>query len=822
MVMAPPAITGELPVFLDALVGRERDVAAVRDLLGRVDVRLLTLTGPGGVGKTRLAVQVATQTAGDLADAVAFVDLAPVDDPGLVPATIARTLNLHDPGDRPLLARIAECLGDRRWLLVLDNFERVTPAAVEVAALLERCPTVRALVTSRVPLRVRGEQEMPVRPLAAPDPRRLPPLVELARNDAVALFLERARATAPDTGLSEENAGSVAEICCRLDGLPLALELAAARVRFLTPKAIASGLDRALPLLAGGRRDAPARHRTMRDAIAWSFDLLGERAAIVFRRLAVFASSGTLAAAAAVVDFPGSLDGRERPAVDTVLEPVLELVEHGLIRSTTRPGDEPGFAMLEVVREYGLDLLEASGEASAVRDAHAAYYLALAERAYAELSGPDQAAWMARLHAEYDNLRAALAWSLSTADSPTAVRLAGALWPFWSRAGHLGEGRAWLERALEIGGGGATRARANAIVLLGHLALDLADYPRATARYQESLALYGELGLPRGVAVAQTGLGLVAGYQGDYERAKAWHKASLAHWRESGDAQREAIALHNLGDLANAAGDTAAATARHQESLAIQQAVGDTGGIAYSTLSLGETACDRGDTATAGPLFERSLTLFEQVGDDLGIAYARYGLARVAHRLGDFPAAVSQYAAALAMQREFGQRRGIVECVEGLAAVFAATDQPERTARLLAAATAAREAMGATPSVAARAANERAVAATRQALGADAFAAAWTVGRLLTLDEAAALAAAGASEPLAEPGADVPHDDYGLTPREGEVLALLVAGRTDQEIADALFIARRTVTTHVGHILAKLDVENRTAATQVALRHGLV
>ena len=832
MVTAPPVVTGDPPVFIDALIGREGDIGAVRDLLGSADIRLVTLTGPGGVGKTRLAVHVVATAASDIADAAAFVDLAAVDDPGLVPAALARALGLHDPGDRPLLDRIAAALGNRRWLLVLDSFERVIPAAAEVARLLARCPTLRVLATSRMPLRIRGEHEVPVRPMAVPDPRRLLPPAELARNDAVLLFLERARAVAPDLSLSEVNAAFVAEICRRLDGLPLALELAATRVKFLPLPALARGLERALPLLAGGQRDAPARHRTMRDAVAWSVDLLGDRAAILFSRLAVFVGAWTLQAAAEVVDIEGASGGPTPSGVDAVLEPVLELAEHGLIRPVPRPDDEPGFAMLDVVREYGLERLETSGAALAVRDAHAAYFLALAEQGAAGLSGPDQAAWMARLHAENGNLRAALAWLLATADADAALRLGAALWSFWARAGHLGEGRTWLERALEAAGAEVTPARAKAVLALGNFALDVADYALAATRYEEGLALYRELGNPAGVASAQTGLGLVAGYRGEYERARSRHEASLAHWREAGDRRREAIALHNLGDLANAAGDVAGATARHREALVIQQAVGDVGGVAYSTLSLAEAACDGGDAATAGPLFERSLTLFEQVGDDLGVAYARLGLARVAHRLGAFSVAAAHYLAALAMRREFGDRRGLVECVEGLAGVAAVTGQAERAVRLLAAASAARETLGAPLPAGARAGYEQAVASARGTLGADRFAAAWAVGRVLTLDEAGVLASAVSGtgregdKALAEEGTGTPSaataNPYGLSPRELEVLALLAEHLTDKEIAARLFLSHRTVMTHVATVLSKLGVANRRLAAALAVREGLV
>jgi predicted ATPase/DNA-binding CsgD family transcriptional regulator len=829
-VTAVPATTGELPVYFDTLIGRERDATAVRDLLDRPGVRLVTLTGPGGVGKTRLAAYVAGVAPGDLADAVAFVDLAPVDETDLMLPTVARTLGVHDPGDRPLADRIAAVLSDRRWLLVLDNFERLAPAAIEVARLLARCPTLRVLATSRVPLRIGGEHEAPVCPLAVPDPDHLPPLAELACNDAVALFLERARAVDPDISLSEQNAGFIAEICRRLGGLPLALELAAARVKFFAPGVLARRLEGVLPLLAGGRRDAPARHRTMRDAIAWSVDLLGERAATLFPRLAVFVGAWTLPVAVEVVGIEAPPGDRGSSGVEALLEPVLELAEHGLLRTVPLPDDEPAFAMLEVVREYALERLEASGEAGVVRDAHATHFLAIAEQARSELSGPDQAVWMARLHADYGNLRAALAWTLAKGDAETALRLGTALWPFWARAGRLGEGWTWLERGLAAGESAASLARARAVQSLGNLALDVAEYGRAAAHYEESLPLYREIGHPAGVASALTGLGLVAGYRGDYERAREWHEASLAQLRDLGDRRGEAVALHNLGDLANASGDAAAASSRHREALAIQQAIGDIGGVAYSTLSLAEAACDGGDPATAGPLFERSLALFGEIGDDVGAAYARFGLGRVAQRLGHFTAATGHYGATLANRREFGDRRGLVECVEGLAGIAAVAGRAEQAAQLLAAAAAAREALGAPLPAGGRAGFEHAVAATRGLLGASRFAAVWSAGQVLTLDEACSLAAAVAGASREEAGTEPPpatsvapaDDPYGLSHREREVLALLTEHLTDKEIAARLFLSHRTVMSHVRAVLDKLGVPNRRQAAALAVREHLV
>jgi predicted ATPase/DNA-binding CsgD family transcriptional regulator len=821
-------VTGDLPVYLDPFIGREKDVTTVHNLLSGAGVRLVTLTGTGGVGKTRLAVHLVGLAEGDMAEGVTFVDLAPVTDPALFLPSLARALDINDPGDLPLIDRISAMLTDRRWLLVLDSFERVTPASVQLVQLLVRCPRLRVLATSRVPLRVQGEHEVSLRPFALPDLSQHQDPTDLIENDGVKLFSERARAVNPDFSLSEETALPVAEICQRLDGLPLALELAAARVRVLSPVILAKHLEKALPVLVDGRRDAPARHQTMRHAISWSVELLTGYAAAVFPRLAVFVGSWPISAATDVLTATRTSNEELEGHFESMLDAVSKLAEHGLVHSTRAPDHEPRFTMLDVVREYGLELMEATSYASDVRSAHAAWYLSFAEQCASGLSGPDQAGWMTRLHAEQGNLRAALDWSIRAVDAHTALRLGGALWAFWSRAGNLSEGRLWLERALAIEDATVTLERARAVQALGNLALEVADYSQAEAYYQESLALYRELDSQTGIGAAQTGLGLVAGLRGDYRKAREWHHACLDRWHSMGDRQREALALHNLGDLANATGASEEASDLHREALVIQQSIGDAGGVAYSTLSLGEVACDGGDPEMAEPLFEHSLTLFRQLGDDLGVGYATFGLGRVAHRRGDYLGAAGRYRDAMTMRRRFGDRRGLIECVEGLAGVAAAIGKAERAATLLAVAATSRAALGAQHPAGAKVIYDDAMRSVREAIEPSRFRSAWTWGQVLTLEEACNIAAVVADEAAPVPtaqtssgGSDVAKDPFGLSPREREVLGLLAGRLTDKEIAAALFISPHTVHRHVTNLLVKLGVDNRREAADLAVNRGL-
>jgi predicted ATPase/transcriptional regulator with XRE-family HTH domain len=492
-----------LPLQTTLLLGRNRGVGAVRSLLLRDHVRLVTLTGAGGSGKTRLGLQVAADLLDRFESGAFFVDLAPISDPSLVIPTIAQVLGVQVAVGRPLIDALVDSLRGRQLLLVLDNFEHVLAAAMGVDTLLRACPRLCILVTSRAALQLRGEHEYPVPPLALPDSRRALTTEELSQYGAVALFIERATAIKPDFVVTDTNAPAVVEICARLDGLPLAIELAATRIRLLNPQAMLARLERRLPMLTGGARDLPARQRTLRSTIGWSYDLLDEGERTLFRRLAIFVGGCTLEAAETVCDADGDL------GID-MLDGVASLVSKSLLREFGQE-DEPRFGMLETIRDYGQELLEAGRELDDLRRRHVEYYLTFAERLHPRFEGHFNAAWSALLEREHDNLRAALTWSQQVAaDLEAGPRLAGALWQFWWHHGHLREGREWLERMLSERAGPAVRARmlAGAGGLASYLS-DLSDYSRAATYLEAARALWQQIGDQRGVAWTLHRLGWV-------------------------------------------------------------------------------------------------------------------------------------------------------------------------------------------------------------------------------------------------------------------------------------------------------------------------
>ena len=770
----------ELPMPLTPLVGREREVADVIALVRRADVRLLTLTGPGGVGKTRLALQATADLEGEVADGAAFAPLAAVRDPGLVLPTIAQALGVRESGGRTVEEVVEAFLRERHLLLVLDNFEQVLDAAPVVARLLAASPTLKVLATSRAPLRVYGERDYLVPPLALPDLRRPPPFAALAANEAVRLFAERAGAARADFALTPDNAPAVAAVCARLDGLPLAIELAAARAKLLSPQALLARLDDRLTLLTGGARDQPERLRTMRDAIAWSHDLLTDEERVLFRRLAVFAGGFTLEAAAAVAL-------GEHPAAGLrgqVLEGISSLLDKSLLRQETRPDDEPRVLMLETIRDYGLERLDAAGEGAEMRRRHALYFLGLAEETDRHLDGPDEPVWLERLEAEHDNLRAALAWLLEQpAESEAGLRLAGALGEFWMVHAHLDEGRRWLERALAVSRDVPSAARANALVQAADLARMQGDDEQAGELAAAGLALYRELGDKPGIARALLEVGAQAATAGDVERAVALCEEGLALAREE-DSPLAGSHLIVLGEAARGRGDDDRAVACYAEALALARARGQTSIMAYALNNLGLVATRQGRDDRAAALFAEALGLWQALGE----------------------------------------RWAMTETLEGLAVIAGKRGQAERAARVLGAVEELNETLGAPWSPAEPAQFERAMVSVRATLGEAGFAAAWAAGRALPLEQTiaeAAAVAATAMGPGPAPTGD-PTARRGLTRRELEVLRLIAEGRTNREIAETLAISRRTVTTHTTGIFTKLEVGSRTAAIATARRLGLL
>jgi predicted ATPase/transcriptional regulator with XRE-family HTH domain/Tfp pilus assembly protein PilF len=673
----PSIPTGEgggpppLPAPLSRLIGRDRELAALGALLRDDSVRLVTLTGTGGVGKTRLALAAAEEVRDSFAEGAVFVDLAPLRDPNRVPDRMASTLGLNGQKSAPIVEALWRFLEARRMLLLLDNFEHVLAAAPIVSELLQACPGMKGLVTSREPLRLQGEREFAVRTFPLPDPSVETSVDELAASAAVRLFVERATAASSDFALAPEQVTTVAAICRRLDGLPLAVELAAPRVKALPLPALLARLESRLPALASGTRDAPARQRTLRDAIAWSHDLLTPDEQTLFRRLGVFVGGWTLEAADRVSGVGGRVSDSvldTPPPIPDTLDLLASLIDKSLIQPSGN-GSEPRFSMLETIREFAGDQLRSNElELTAINEAHARFYRNLAESAHAGLVGPEQAAWLQRLDAEDANLVAALSWTIEHDDPSAGLVFASALWRYWATRGRLAEGRDWLERVLTRPGAGDAdpAARADAHNALGNLLGDIGEYRAARQHYGEALALRRSLGDSEGVAGALNNLGLIAAWIGDYEEAMALHGESLELRRALGDTLGEAQSLSNLGDVMTASGDFDPAEAFHQESLRLRDAAQDAAGGAYAHYNLGELARLRGDDERAAHQLQESFRRFDALGDKLGIAYAQWSLGELASRQGDAQRAAAYLADALQTRQEMGDQRGVIECLEAV------------------------------------------------------------------------------------------------------------------------------------------------------------
>ncbi len=779
-----------LPTQPTSFIGREREVDAVRELVLDADTRLLTLTGPGGMGKTRLALQVAGAVRAVFADGVVFVPLAPLSDPNLILPTIARALNVGEVAGKALADTLAASLRAKQLLLVLDNFEQILPAAAAIISLLASAPNVKALVTSRAMLRMRGERVYLVPSLAVPT-LPLPSLEALSQYEAVRLFIARAQDAQPDFAVTNETAPAVAEICARLDGLPLAIELVAARTRLLPPDALLARLSNRLKIATGGSHDSPARQQTLRAAIDWSYSLLDSGEQTLFARLAVFVGGRTLEAVEAVCDMGGGLPF-------DALDGVESLLDKSLLRREAGANGEPRLVMLETIHEYARERLTASGEEKALREAHLAYYLQFAERAEPELVGSKQKMWLDRLAVEHDNLRAALGWTQEQGETERGLQVAATLWRFWLAHGRLSEGRDWLEKLLTDSPGAPTAIRAHALHGAGTLARVQGNYVRARALFDESMVLYRDQKDTRGCARVLNDLGSVAYHQGDYAGARALYAESLTLQqelddtvgianalgnlgnvafeqgdymqartllekgltlrRELGDTRGIAYSLSNLGGVTINLGDYEQARAWLEESLALHRESGDARGIAYSLNNLGVVEIDEGNDARARSLQETSLALHRKLGDKRGITRAFNELGAVDVKRGDDARARVWLTESLALHQELGLTREVADCLESLAQAMA-REQPARAVSLLSAAAAVRAAIGTPHRTRQQSAHERFIGALHSILDETAFALAWADGQTHSWQQL--VAAIRGTQPDHDPPslATTPHSD---------------------------------------------------------------
>jgi predicted ATPase/DNA-binding CsgD family transcriptional regulator len=876
-----------LPGQLTSLIGREQELATLCSLLQRADVRLVTLTGTGGIGKTRLGLQIAADLLDSFADGVCFVPLAPVSDSTLVMHTIIHTLGLEHQELRLHLSKndtdyLKTFFGDKHFLLVLDNFEQVVTAAPELIDLLTACPNLKILVTSRAVLHVQGEHEFTVPPLALP--KRVQPLADedLSNYAAVALFLERALAIKPDLAITKANVHAIAAICRHLDGLPLAIELAAARIKLLPPQALLQRLTHRLAVLTSGTQNVPERQQTLRNTIEWSYHLLDAVERQLFRRISVFVGGCTLEAIEAIYMMFADIGAEQ------VLDGVASLIDKSLLQQIEQEDEQPRLVMLETIREYGLERLNANGEEEMTRQAHASYYLALAEEAEPTFGSPQQAVWLGKLERENDNLRAALRWSVEPGATQQRIeiglRLGGALRRFWIVRGYWSEGLSSLEQALAISDEVPASVRAKAFIAAANMAVNLSDANRAETLCQKSLALCREIGDRPGIAYTLYLLSWANRIKEDFATARSYAEESLALFRELDDKENIVWSLYALAALDSIQGEYTRAdtlfeeclalfrergnkiglawTLYHlaqtrmeshavptlvrgllEESLALWRELGDPRGTAYAIFLSGQVALNQFDVETAHSLAQESVQLYKELGDREGRVKALILLARVATFEGNRTMARSMYEQALAIARETNQKWMMASCLEGLASIIvlqaevgildenmSAGNQVTRwAAQLWGAANALREEAGIPIPFVERADYEHSVSAVRSQLGDETFIAAWTQGRSMTPEQAIeargreAAMAANTLPAVPATATETPasSNPAGLTAREIEVLRLVAQGMTNTEIAQNLKLSEKTVAHHLTHIFNKTTSENRAAAAAFAIRHGL-